>query len=662
MGWRAAAVGTALSTVLLIAGGEPALAQTSPAKPPVEAFAALPSISELKLAPDGKHMAALQTYQGRIVVVIYEVGAPPGTMPAILADDQHFIKGIRWANNERLLVAIYDIIRDPYLQMRRFPAYRLISVDTKAQNGVVLFNNSKQDDLNHNMATVADIDLDDENHIIMPIYARHYDDIGYDLYKVDVVTGHVEVLQHGTNYIIGGTNTQGYLFDGHGNLVARLDHSEEPLVDTILIYKNGSWQKLASYSAEADSGAGAPALSSDGTKLVQIAMLDTTGTNGVVARDLATGTESVLFSDPKYDVAGYAMDEWTGRVIGAIYQTDITKTVYFDPAMQALQKGLEATFPDCNVVLTSMTLARDKVTVMVSSAIQPPTYYLLDRNTHFAGRVGQAYPKIKYGDIGTVKPYPYKARDGLDIPAYVTLPPGKDAKNLPAVVMPHGGPDYRDSMDFDYWAQFLANRGYVVLQPNFRGSAGYGRKFTDAGLNQWGLKLQDDISDGVKTLIADGIADPKRICIVGASFGGYAALAGATLTPDLYACAVSYAGISDLPQLITTTRDEDGPASQELSFWVSRIGDTDKDRARLEQTSPALHADKVKIPILLLHGESDYTVRIDQSEEMANRLKAAGKPVEFIRFKHDDHNLSRSESRIQLLTEIEKFLAKYIGN
>ena len=149
-----------------------------------------------------------------------------------------------------------------------------------------------------------------------------------------------------------------------------------------------------------------------------------------------------------------------------------------------------------------------------------------------------------------MKPYPYKARDGLDIPAYLTLPPGKAPKNLPVVVMPHGGPDYRDYIGFDWMAQFFANRGYAVLQPNFRGSSGYGHKFTEAGLHQWGLKMQDDISDGVKKLIADGIANPKRVCIVGASYGGYAALAGATFTPDLYACAVSFAGISDLPRAI----------------------------------------------------------------------------------------------------------------
>jgi len=229
-------------------------------------------------------------------------------------------------------------------------------------------------------------------------------------------------------------------------------------------------------------------------------------------------------------------------------------------------------------------------------------------------------------------------------------------------VMPHGGPDARDQMDFDWWAQFLANRGYAVLQPNFRGSSGYGWDFTQAGLRQWGLKMQDDISDGVKKTIADGIADPKRVCIVGASYGGYAALAGAAFSPDLYACAISFAGVSDLPLVLRTERKEHGPDSQTASFWATRIGSSDENWDQLTATSPARHADKIRCPLLLVHGEGDTTVRIDQSERMESALKDAGKAVQFIRIPGEDHHLNLTETRVRLLTETEKFLAKTIGN
>jgi dipeptidyl aminopeptidase/acylaminoacyl peptidase len=207
--------------------------------------------------------------------------------------------------------------------------------------------------------------------------------------------------------------------------------------------------------------------------------------------------------------------------------------------------------------------------------------------------------------------------------------------------MPHGGPDARDDMLFDWWSQYLATRGYAVLRPNFRGSSGYGRAFTEAGLHQWGLKMQDDISDGVKKVIADGIADPKRVCIVGASYGGYAALAGATLTPELYACVVSYAGIGSLPDILGYDQAQGRSSIAGGSFNVTRIGDAFKDAARLDATSPVLHADKVRAPVLLMHSERDVTVPIAQSEGMEIALKKAGKRVEFIRLSgEDDHSFA----------------------
>jgi dipeptidyl aminopeptidase/acylaminoacyl peptidase len=304
----------------------------------------------------------------------------------------------------------------------------------------------------------------------------------------------------------------------------------------------------------------------------------------------------------------------------------------------------------------------DKVIVIVEAPKHPPVFYYLDRTTHQATQIASTYPDLKPDDLGQMKPYPYSARDGLKIPAYITLPPGRDPKKLPAVVLPHGGPDARDEIEFNWWAQFLANRGYVVLQPNYRGSSGYGDKFTSEGLHQWGLKMQDDITDGVKKMIADGIADPKRICIVGASYGGYAALAGATFTPDLYACAASMAGISDLRQLLRRERKQYGPQSGVVSFWQSRIGDFSDDAEQLVATSPAFHAGRVKCPILLLHGADDTTVWIEQSRIMEDALQKAGKPVQFVTLQGDDHYFTLPETRIRMLTELEAFLKKNIGN
>jgi dipeptidyl aminopeptidase/acylaminoacyl peptidase len=272
--------------------------------------------------------------------------------------------------------------------------------------------------------------------------------------------------------------------------------------------------------------------------------------------------------------------------------------------------------------------------------------------------VEEAYDSLKPSDLGDVKPYPYKARDGRDIHAYLTLPPGRDPHNLPTVIFPHGGPEARDSMDFDWWAQFMASRGYAVLQPNYRGSSGYGADFILAGDGEWAGKVQYDVQDGVKKLIAGGIADPKRICIVGASYGGYMALAGATFSPDLYACAVSFAGLSDLNRMLYTGTSFE---SEAVSVWKRRIG-ADVDSSKLDSASPANFAANVKIPILLLHSDKDTTVPIEQSQIEEDALKHAGKQVEFVTLEGDDHQLEYSATRIKLLKEVERFLAAHIGD
>jgi dipeptidyl aminopeptidase/acylaminoacyl peptidase len=449
--------------------------------------------------------------------------------------------------------------------------------------------------------------------------------------------------------------------DGHGNVIGRIDVTKGPRVEHLKLYDGHSWTELDAFDATGDSGAAVAGLTEDGKFLIFFSH-DSNSLGVLTKRALTGGNETNFFENPNYDVWGVLKDGWTGRVIGASYIGDKFNYVYFDPVNRSLQRGLELAFPGNTVHTVSADRAKDRVVVEVSGPRHPASFYFLDRTTHQASELLKSYPELTEADLGEMKPYPYSARDGLPIAAYLTLPPGKDAKNLPVVIMPHGGPDSRDYIQFDWWAQFLANRGYAVFQPNFRGSAGYGHKFTEAGLQQWGLKMQDDITDGVKKMIADGVADPKRICIVGASYGGYAALAGATFTPDLYACAMSFAGVSDLPEMLHSERGDHGEQSASVSFWASRIGNVFDDTDRMKATSPDRNAEKVKCPILLMHGEGDTTVHINQSEHEYDALKSAGKDVQFIRFAGEDHYLNFSDTRIRMLTELEAFLKKNIGN
>ena len=231
-----------------------------------------------------------------------------------------------------------------------------------------------------------------------------------------------------------------------------------------------------------------------------------------------------------------------------------------------------------------------------------------------------------------------------------------DPKNLPLIVLAHGGPASRDVMGFDWWAQAMANRGYAVLQVNFRGSDGFGRSFLNAGFGEWGRKMQTDLSDGVRHLAADGVIDPKRVCIVGASYGGYAALAGAAIDTGVYRCAASYGGVSDLKRMVAWSKER---SQASFRYWIRFMGaDDGKDQA-LTDLSPAARGDKVNIPILLIHGRDDSVVPLEQSRLMADALKKAGKPVEFVELKGEDHWLSRGETRIQTLSAVIAFLEKH---
>jgi dipeptidyl aminopeptidase/acylaminoacyl peptidase len=290
-------------------------------------------------------------------------------------------------------------------------------------------------------------------------------------------------------------------------------------------------------------------------------------------------------------------------------------------------------------------------------------YYVFTPAEERITQIALRYPELQSADQGAERQaINYPARDGVRIPAYLTLPPSGVRQNLPLVLLVHGGPHARDDFSFDWWSAFLASRGYAVLQPNFRGSSGYGHAWEEAGKRQWGALMQTDVEDGVAALGRAGIIDPARVCIVGASYGGYAALAGATLTPERYRCAASIAGVSDLERMLRATeRQTGGDDTMTSDWWRASIGDREEDRERIRAVSPANLADSVQIPVLLIHGVDDTVVPIDQSHLMRDRLRSAGKDVRFVELRGDDHWLSDAPTRTQMLRELETFLAANLG-
>ena len=625
------------------------------AAPPAEAFGSLPQIGGAALSPDGKHLALIAPVNGSPAALIYDLSVPGSPAHAVTIEDA--LAGyVFWPNNERLIVMFRGTITNRWVSGVQ-AGTRAVTTDVNGGDAQVLMSDQFFLRYNYSGTAIMGLDADDPHSIFMAAWETNsemngdapqlHDIYALNLFLVNVETGGSSLVYHGTPHTVR------FLMDGHGHLLGRVEQDAD-LRNHIF---SGN-EEITSYSVKGGEKMSIEGVTKGSDPAYAVRALGKSGTWGLYTYAGKAGLGSALFEDPRYDVDDAIEDERDGSIIGATYIDDTMRVRYLDPARQAVQRKLEQAFLDQSVRIVSSDVAGSVYVVAAEGPRHPPTYYLFKPATMVMQTIGTSYPALSAADLGEVKPYPYKARDGLDIHAYLTLPPGRDPHNLPTVIFPHGGPETRDFLHFDWWAQFLASRGYAVLQPNFRGSSGYGAAFVQAGDGEWARKVQYDVQDGVTKLIADGIADPKRICIVGASYGGYMALAGATFSPDLYACAVSYAGVSDLARLLYTGTTFE---SEAVSIWERRMGAARSDSAKLDAQSPAEHAAQVKIPVLLIHSDNDATVPIKQSETENEALKDAGKKVQFVTLAGDDHYLSYAKTRIQLLEEIEKFLAANIG-
>ncbi len=358
-----------------------------------------------------------------------------------------------------------------------------------------------------------------------------------------------------------------------------------------------------------------------------------------------------VFSDDKYDVGGVRYAPGTDRIVSVSYLADSPRTVFFDDGERADQATLNRLYPGLDSGIVSRDASGAKVIARTTSAASAPTYYYFDVARNIYTPLGTAYPELSGMTLSDTRPITYEARDGTAIDGYLTVPKGADPRNLPLIVYPHGGPASRDFLRYDYWVQYFVSRGWAVLQMNFRGSDGYGRMFEKSGEHQWGKAMQDDITDGVKWAVAQGTADPARICIVGASFGGYAALQGAVSTPDLYKCAVSLNGVSDMEAMISDKR-----------FYSNYLLVRDYlAQGDPREVSPAYHAGQAKSPILVAYGTKDRVVDYDQSTSMIAALRRAGKAVVEVKLEGGDHYLTHESDRIRFFEAMDKFLQEQLG-
>ena len=625
------------------------------AKPPVEVFSENPPVRSASLSPDGSKMV----YIGRVgeseylTVFDFATGEiqPLVSTTSIRAQSAQFV-----GDNYALLIASDDVKMQYFSGRHERSAAFVYNLKTKkmvqllvATDGIYPGQTS--------LGRIIAIDPDGK-HVYMPVWMGAVgNDPSYDVLKVNLDTG--KSVRGST--ILGEKNTIDWLVSANGQPIAREDFDEDKRIHTISVYDNGKARKIFEKKVDllSESLVGA---TKDGD--VIIASGGDTEFVGLYAISRKDGSRTPLGSREDADVSAVLLDPDDRTSIGVIYGGMTASYDMVDKALDADIDAVVSAIPTATTYIASWTKDRSQLLVLVEGGTRAERYMLFNRATKKLSLVTNARPDVKSEDVGEVTTIEYKARDGLKIPAIVTWPTGvpkEQRKNLPMVVMPHGGPESYDTVSYDWLAQFVANEGYVVLQPNFRGSDGFGVAFRDAGRKQWGRKTQDDITDGAKALIAMGWADPARVCIVGWSYGGYAALAGGALTPDMYKCVVSIAGVSDLRDMMGDELRIHGKDSQTYMYWKRVIGDPDSDGEALEAVSPARHAGNFKAPVLLVHGSEDQTVPARQSDKMESALKNADKEVHYLRLRNDDHGLVNKDSRRQMLTWVADFLKKNIG-
>jgi dipeptidyl aminopeptidase/acylaminoacyl peptidase len=619
------------------------------APPGAEVFGALPAQTDAVLSRDGHWLAWSDQSQTKPRIVIFDVSAHKVQRIAALPV-QTKLRNLAWNNSETLL-ALLSETAEAQSQSQFSREYFITAALEPAGEGAQLIpaSNGRETGANPAMAArLVRFGITKPHTVIMAsrLMCRNGAEC---LLEVDTTNGNSAVIKYGSSL------TTQWAVDRNGTPVAREDWDWAKHAYRLYALRGESLKEiLRTDDANPPVWVG---LLPDDSALVLLA------TNGRAHRaawalPLDGSPQKLLAEAPDTDVSDAYVDSRTGAIIG-VYGSGIKPRVYWiDPSAQHRQEVLERSFPNRTVVLRGWTEDGKKTLARVESPSSPPIYYLVDFTTHRADIAAEEYPALSGVALGEFREITYKARDGTEIPAYLTLPAQKSSGPGPLVVLPHGGPQARDFPVFDWIVQFLATRGYAVLQPQFRGSTGFGDAFRVAGYRQWGGLMQDDVTDGVRAMIEQGIADPKRVCIVGMSYGGYAALAGAAFTPTLYACAISVNGVSDLQALYEAQVPLWGAGyrsfSTTLSVWTERIGSPTS--AALATKSPINAIGSISIPVMVVYGNGDAVVPNAQSERMAKALNSAGKRVSVVKLADEDHWLSRTDTRVQLLKAFEGFL------
>jgi dipeptidyl aminopeptidase/acylaminoacyl peptidase len=644
---------TLLVSVLLAAALAPTGAQSQAPRtagaglPPLidrELFFGNPEISGAQVSPDGRLIAFIKPYKDTRNIWVKKTGEPFSAAKLITADTKRPIPGYFWSRDGRHILFVQDQGGD-----ENFNVYAVNPTESPAPGHDVPAARNLTD-AKGARAIIYDVPRTQPDVIHVGLNDR--DAAWHDLYKVNISTGERTLVRQNTEKIAG------WLFDNQGQL--RLAVRTEDNGDTQILRVDAKGFETI-YSCSVFETCGPVRFHKDNKRLYITTNKGAPDLTGLVLLDVGSGAEELVESDPlnRVDFGGARFSDRTDEIVVTSYQDDRTRRYFKDNAFEAAHTDVQKRVGGKEVGFGSATTDERLWLVNASSDTEPGETYLYDRQTKQLTPQYHIREELPREHLAPMKAVRYKSSDGLEIPALLTLPKGVPAKSLPAILLPHGGPWARDTWGYSSLPQFLANRGYAVLQPNFRGSTGYGEKFLNAGNNEWGDKMQDDVTWGARYLIDEGIADPKRIGIMGGSYGGYATLAGVAFTPDQYAAAVSIVGPSNLLTLLETI-----PPYWEAGrkMFHERMGDptTPEGKKQLERQSPLNSAGKIRTPLLVVQGANDPRVKKAESDQIVVALRDRGFPVEYLVAPDEGHGFARPVNNMAMFAAAEKFLAKHL--
>ncbi len=617
---------------------------------PLSAYGDLPGVEAMAISHNGKRIAAVSRIKQERRLLVTENGA----LVSSTAIGDMKVRRLDWAGDDIIVLEKSDAYDLPIgFTAKKAELFSTIVLDLASKRHRLVFDNS------HSLSKAVfgsyglrKVGGKWKGYYAGVKYKRAADRTAWEfdhgrpyLFAVDLETN--EPRQVGDAAREG--QSRDWLVDSQGKVAATFDMAESG----VWSIRNAAGREIAS-GADPSGSVGMISFGrTTGTVLYSLAdsqagmtrWFEVPLAGGTPAEPMANASsESLLINQINSTLIGYLAFDGTK-----------TRPVMFDPRLQSVFGKVYRAFPKLDVTLVDSTPDFSKFIVVTRGNGESGTYYSIDMAQFRADPIGYERPLIHPDQVGPVSTVEYKSGDGLDLDGILTLPPGREPKNLPVVMLPHGGPYAHDIETFDWWAQAFASRGYAVFQPNFRGSTNRDMAFRNAGDGQWGRTMQTDISDALAELVKRGVADPKRACIMGASYGGYAALAGVTLQRGLYRCAVAVAPVSDLEDMYWLNFTESGKNRMTRRNYLEALGE----RSKFGEVSPRRHAGNADAPILLIHGKDDTVVAYNQSTLMADALRSAGKPYELVTLSEEDHWLSKAATRMQMLEESMRFVQKY---